>query len=102
MIWLVILGMAIATYLPRLLPFLIGQRLRLPEPVCRWLEFFPFAVLGALIIPGILTAPSEPGAPGWVGAATGLFAAGLSLLTRNVTLVVAAAIAFAWLLQRIF
>ena len=56
MIWITILGMTAATYLPRLLPFLIGSRVKLPEAIRRWLEFFPFAVLGALVIPGILTA----------------------------------------------
>ncbi len=99
MIWLAILGMSLATYLPRLAPFLLSRRFALPELICRWLEFFPFAVLGALIIPGILTATPEPR---WLGAATGLFAAGLSLLTRNVTLVVAASIGFAYLVQRLF
>lgn len=99
MIWLAILGMSLATYLPRLAPFLLGRRFALPELICRWLEFFPFAVLGALIIPGILTATPEPR---WLGAATGLFAAVLSLFTRNVTLVVAASIGFAYLVQRLF
>jgi branched-subunit amino acid transport protein len=99
MIWLAILGMTLATYLPRLAPFLLGPRLSIPDAVARWLEFFPFAVLGALIVPGILTATPEPR---WLGAATGLFAAALSLVTRNVTLVVVAAIGFAYLAQRLF
>jgi branched-subunit amino acid transport protein len=99
MIWLAILGMTLATYLPRLAPFVLGRRLSIPEAVARWLEFFPFAVLGALIVPGILTATPEPR---WLGAATGLFAAALSLVTRNVTLVVVAAIGFAYLMQRLF
>jgi len=98
MIWLTILGMTAATYLPRLLPFLIGSRVKLPETIRRWLEFFPFAVLGALIIPGILNATPEHR---WLGAAAALAAAGLSLLTRNVTLIVLAAIAITFALQRL-
>jgi branched-subunit amino acid transport protein len=98
MIWLIILGMTAATYIPRLLPFLIGSQIKLPDAIRRWLEFFPFAVLGALIIPGILNATSDHR---WLGAAAGLAAAGLSLLTRNVTLVVLAAIAITFTLQRL-
>jgi branched-subunit amino acid transport protein len=99
MIWLTILGMTAATYLPRLLPFLIGRRVKLPEAIRRWLEFFPFAVLGALVIPGILTAVPDPR---WLGAAAGLAAALLALATRNVTLVVVATIAITFVLQRLF
>ena len=97
MIWLAILGMTAVTYLPRALPFLAGDGLKLPAWLRRWFRYFPYAALGALIFPGILSAdPHKP----WIGAGAGLFAALLSLATGNLTVIVAATIGFTLLLQR--
>ena len=60
MIWL-LAGMFLVTYVPRLVPFLFAGQLDLPRWVRKWLKFFPYAALGALIFPGILTA--VPGRP---------------------------------------
>ncbi len=90
MIWLTIAGMFAATYLPRLLPFLLGRRLRLPAALDRWLRLFPYAVLGALIFPGILTASA---AHPWRSLAAGGAAGILAFFTGRLTLAVAGAIA---------
>lgn len=49
-----LLGMALVTYLPRLLPawFLRGRRL--PPFLAAWLRYIPAAVLAALLVPSIL------------------------------------------------
>jgi len=51
---MVILGMALVTYLPRLLPawFLRGREL--PEFLSAWLKYIPAAVLAALLLPSML------------------------------------------------
>ena len=90
-IWGLLTGMFLVTYLPRMAPFLIGRELELPGWVRRWLDYFPYAALGALIFPGILEA--VPGHP-WLSLAAGGVAAGVALLLRNPTVVVLAAIAF--------
>ena len=51
---LTILGMALVTYLPRLLPawFLRGRRLH--PFIEAWLKYVPVAVLAALLLPSLL------------------------------------------------
>ena len=51
---LTILGMALVTYLPRLLPawFLRGREL--PGFIAAWLRYIPAAVLAALLLPSLL------------------------------------------------
>ncbi|MGE5575752.1 MAG: AzlD domain-containing protein [Syntrophothermus sp.] len=83
-IWLV-LGMALVTYLPRMLPLVGLQGFSLPPRVRRWLQNVPYAALGALIFPGILTV--QKGHP-VVGAAGGLAAVVLALATRNIIVTV--------------
>lgn len=51
---LLIVGMGLVTYIPRMLPMVILKDLKLPAHLKRFFEFIPFAILGALIFPGIL------------------------------------------------
>ncbi len=52
--WWMLLGMAIATYLPRMIPLTILDGKELPPVVSGVLRNIPYAVLGALIFPAIL------------------------------------------------
>ena len=80
MIWLMIAGMCLVTSVPRVIPLLLGRDLALPAWIRRWLSYFPYSALGALIFPGILTV--IPGRP-WIGIAAGAVAALLALKARN-------------------
>ncbi len=53
-IFLTIVGMGVATYLPRLLPIWVLSRRTLPPLVVAWLRFVPVAVLAALLVPGLV------------------------------------------------
>ena len=53
-ILLIIIGMAIVTYLPRVLPIVSLSKVPLPRIVLRWLSFIPVAVLSALLIPSLV------------------------------------------------
>nr|WP_026697365.1 AzlD domain-containing protein [Alkalicoccus chagannorensis] len=53
--WMII-GMAVVTYIPRMLPLTILSTEGWPEWLRRMLGRVPYAVLGALIFPGILYA----------------------------------------------
>ncbi len=73
----IVLGMMLVTYIPRLVPFLLISGRVLPKKVTQFLEYVPYAALGALIIPGAISA--IPDAP--FAAAAGLvFAAVYSYL----------------------
>ena len=50
-----VLGMALVTYLPRMLPLVLLQNVELPSFVRQFMKYIPYAALGALIFPGILS-----------------------------------------------
>jgi branched-subunit amino acid transport protein len=93
--WL-IAGMFFVTFAPRLIPFLFARELNLPPWINKWLKFFPYAALGALIFPGILEA--VPGKPA-LAAGAGILAAVCALFIRNITAIVVLAIAAVMLLR---
>lgn len=62
-ILLLFLGMALVTYLPRMLPIVVLSRFRLPPLLLRWLEFVPVAVLSALLASGLLVKESRLALP---------------------------------------
>jgi branched-subunit amino acid transport protein len=95
-IWLVIAGMCVATYVPRIIPFMLGESLALPPLIRRWLSYFPYAALGALIFPGILgSVPKSP----WIGLAAGALAFGISWKVKSPMVAVLGAIALALVLS---
>jgi branched-subunit amino acid transport protein len=96
MIWLLLAGMFLVTYIPRLIPFIFARQLTLPPWVQKWLKLFPYAALGALIFPGILGA--VPGRPA-LAAGAGILAAVCALFIRNITVIVVLAIAAVLLFQ---
>ena len=53
-IFITILGMAVVTYLPRLLPVWLLSSHSLPAPVILWLRYVPAAVLSAMLFPSLL------------------------------------------------
>jgi branched-subunit amino acid transport protein len=98
MIWIMIGGMALVTYVPRVIPLILGRDLVLPRWIRRWLSFFPYAALGSLIFPGILSVID--GKP-WIGLVAGACAALLAIPARNAIFPVLVAIAVAVGLQLI-
>ena len=49
-----ILGMALVTSLPRILPLLMLSVERIPSWLRTWLEYIPVAVLAAMLLPSLL------------------------------------------------
>ncbi|QTM98586.1 AzlD domain-containing protein [Sediminibacillus dalangtanensis] len=95
MILFIILGMSLVTMIPRILPAYIVDKVHFPEWMNRWLNAIPYAALGALIFPGILTVkPDQP----HIGLIGGAVAVMLAFLGLNIILVVIGAIATVFLL----
>jgi len=82
--WILILGMTAVTYIPRLLPFVALDAERLPKGLVRILKNIPYAVLGALIFPGILSVDSNL----WFGVIGGLAAVLIALANAHLIIVV--------------
>ncbi|MCA1059574.1 AzlD domain-containing protein [Rossellomorea aquimaris] len=87
-VWMII-GMAIVTYIPRMLPFLVFKGKELPPFLQGVLRNVPFAVLGALIFPSILLIQEGNLLFGVVGTVA---AFGIAFFGANVILVVIGAI----------
>jgi branched-subunit amino acid transport protein len=71
-----ILGMSAVTMVPRILPAFLG-RWTPPRRIRQWLDAVPYAALGALILPGVIS--SDP-AHWTAGAAAGIAALIAALL----------------------
>jgi branched-subunit amino acid transport protein len=56
---LMVIGMALVTYLPRLLPAWFLQGRRIPPFITAWLRYVPVAVLAALLLPSLLVADGK-------------------------------------------
>ncbi|RWZ55254.1 AzlD domain-containing protein [Halobacillus fulvus] len=93
-VW-VIIGMAVVTAVPRFLPVFIVDKVAFPAWIDRWLNAIPYAALGALIFPGVLSV--KPDAP-QIGVIAGLVAILLSWMNVHIIGVVIGAIATVFLL----
>ncbi|OIU72570.1 AzlD domain-containing protein [Rossellomorea aquimaris] len=87
-IWMII-GMAVVTYIPRMLPFIVFKGKELPPFLQGVLKNVPFAVLGALIFPSILLIQEGDLLFGLVGTVAAFL---LAFLGANVIVVVIGAI----------
>jgi branched-subunit amino acid transport protein len=92
-LWLLIVLMAIVTYLPRLLPLWLMQGKELPKRVQTFLSNVPYAALGALIFPGVLNSTGDIRS----SLAGGITAVVLAYCRVNVMIVVLCSIAVVYL-----
>lgn len=53
-IFLTILGMAVVTYIPRLVPVMFLSSRSLPPLINSWLRYVPISVLAAMVMPGLV------------------------------------------------
>ena len=68
-VYLLIFGMAAATYIPRALPAFLMDKLTLSKRVESFLSLLPYTALSALIFPGVFSVDAEHPLFGIAGAA---------------------------------
>jgi branched-subunit amino acid transport protein len=88
MIVLMIIGMAVVTYIPRMLPLVFLNGIKMPPFLQGVLKNVPFATLGALIVPGIFLINEDI----WFGVIGAVTAFVVAYLGANVIVVVLSAI----------
>lgn len=88
-ILILIIGMGIVTYLPRMLPALLIEKMKFNKNIEKLLSLIPYTAMAALIFPGILKVDERNMAIGLVG---GFVAVLLSWLRMPIILVVIGAI----------
>src|SRR5699024_7256161 len=89
MVYIIIIGMALVTMIPRFLSAFIINKFIFKEWVNHWLQAVQYAALGALIFPAILEVKEGAAHVGLIG---GIVAIVLAYFGLNVVLVVIAAI----------
>lgn len=94
-LYLLVIFMGLVTYIPRMLPMVFLKDMKLPRQLKVFLRFIPYATLGALIFPGILTSTGDI----YSALAGGALAVILSLLKANVMIVVVGGILGAYILM---
>ncbi len=65
---MIILGCAIVTFIPRLIPALFIDKLNFSPKVDKFLNLIPYTALAALICPGVLTVDESMWYIGLIGA----------------------------------
>ncbi|MDQ0216791.1 branched-subunit amino acid transport protein [Oikeobacillus pervagus] len=53
-ILLIILGCAIVTFIPRIIPFIVIRNIKLPKIAVKWLSFIPICIFTALIVESLI------------------------------------------------
>lgn len=66
-VFLLILGMALVTYLPRAIPAVLVERMRFGPKAEKFLKLIPYTAMAALIFPGILTVDGQNPYIGLIG-----------------------------------
>ena len=89
----IILIMAVATYFSRAVPALLGKQFGNSGFLGRLLYFLPFAALGALVFPGILTSTGNL----WSAIIGGVVATALAFFVQNLIVVIAGSVAAVYL-----
>ena len=92
---LLILGMAVATYLTRGIPLFFMNRMKLSPRMERFLQLTPITAVSVLIYPGVLEMDT---AYPYIGVAGAVVALVLSLKKRSVVEVVLGSVAVVFLL----
>ncbi|HLS24018.1 MAG TPA: AzlD domain-containing protein [Pseudogracilibacillus sp.] len=96
MILYIIIGMAIVTAVPRFIPAILVDRFVFRDWMNRWLQAIPYAALGALIFPGILSVKEDAPHIGIIG---GIVATLLAYIGLNIIFVVIGAIMTVYILM---
>ena len=89
-ILMVIVGMALVTYLPRILPFYLFSKMNLSKRMMLFLKCIPYTALGALILPDVFSAVEGNNTASLIGAVTAVV---LTYLFKNMIVTVIGAIA---------
>jgi len=92
----IIIGMAIVTAVPRFIPAILVDRFVFRDWMNRWLQAIPYAALGALIFPGILSVKEDAPHIGIIG---GIVATLLAYIGLNIIFVVIGAIMTVYILM---
>lgn len=97
--WLMLAGMAAAAFAFRASFLLLGERMALPPPLRRALDYVPAAVLAALVVPVFVDLGTAWGPEQSARLAAGVAAFLVANHTRSVPATLAVGMGVLWLLE---
>ena len=95
---LLIIGMAVVTYIPRAIPAVFIDKMKFGRKTERFLQLIPYTAMAALIFPGVFSVDAERQ---YIGIVGGLVAVFLAWRRTPVIVCVVAAIAADFLLYTV-
>ena len=86
---LLILGMALVTFIPRILPAFIVEKIKMNRYAERFLKLIPYTAMAALVFPGVLGVGGGRWYIGAIGAAVAILLALIPKIPSWVVVIVA-------------
>lgn len=89
---LLILGCALVTWIPRIVPFVLVKNVRMPSIMLRWLAYIPVCILSALVIEGVFVKESQLVTIDWLYLCAFIPTLVVALLTKSLSKTVIAGV----------
>lgn len=89
---LLILGCALVTWIPRILPFILVKNMNMPKIVLRWLAYIPVCILSALVIEGFFVKEEAFVTVQWLNVMAFIPTLFVALLTKSLSKTVIAGV----------
>ena len=82
--WLIV-GCAVVTWIPRILPFIFVKNVELPDVVMRWLKYIPICILSALVFESLFVEGERFVVPDWQSVAAFIPTLITALVTKSLS-----------------
>lgn len=99
---LLILGCAVVTWIPRIMPFILVKNMKMPDVVLRWLTYIPVCILSALVIEGMFVKQQRLVTIDWISLLAFIPTLFVALLTKSLSKTVIAGVLTMALLRYLF
>ena len=80
-----IIGCALVTWIPRILPFVLVKNMKLPDVLLRWLAYIPVCILSALVIEGFFVQEQSIVTLNWLNIVAFIPTLLVALLTKSLS-----------------
>lgn len=82
---LLMLGCALVTWLPRVIPFILVRNVQLPDIVLRWLAYIPVCILSALVLESLFVSEGKIVTFDWYNVAALIPSLFVAIVTKSLS-----------------
>lgn len=80
-----IVGCALVTWIPRIVPFIFVKKVELPDVVLRWLKYIPICILSALVFESLFHEGETFVVPDWQSISAFIPTVVVALITKSLS-----------------